>query len=70
MRPALRLLVPVLLLVVGCGSSGGSWSCHWNCTSTGASGSHTYPNGPDPTDQCATDYGSTCSSFSCSCTQG
>jgi len=32
-----------------------------------ASGTHTYPDGPDPTSQCALDFGSTCSSFSCRC---
>jgi hypothetical protein len=42
----------------------------WNCSSSGTTGSHTYPNGPDPTDQCATDYGSSCGNFSCTCTQG
>jgi hypothetical protein len=59
-----------MLLLVGCGGSGGSWSCNWNCNATGTSGSHTYPGGPDPTNQCAIDYGSSCGSFSCSCTQG
>jgi phosphoribosyl 1,2-cyclic phosphodiesterase len=66
------LLLPALfLLTLGCGSSsgGGNWSCNWNCTSSGASGSHTYPDGPNPSAQCVTDYGSTCSNFSCSCTQ-
>lgn len=72
MRTAFRLLLPALLLALGCGTSGGGgdWACQWNCTSSGARGSHTYPSGPDPTAQCATDYGSNCSSFSCSCSQG
>ncbi len=72
MKPARRLLVPVLLLAIACGSngsSGGSWSCDWRCTANGTTGSHTYPSGPDPTGQCAIDYGSSCGNFSCSCTR-
>ena len=37
---------------------------------TGASGSHSYPDGPDPTPQCEVDYGTGCNDFSSSCNQG
>ena len=64
------MLLLVLALPAGCGSSSGpTWSCHWICSSNETSGSHTYPAGDDPTNQCALDYGSGCNSFSCSCAQ-
>ena len=67
-RTALSIVVAVLAL--GLGSCGGkSWSCAWQCNSNETSGTATYPDGPDPTDQCATDHGAGCNDFSCSCTQ-
>jgi hypothetical protein len=64
------LLLLALVLQAGCGSSSGaSWSCQWSCSSNGASGSHTYPAGDDPTNQCALDYGSGCNSFTRNCHQ-
>lgn len=59
----------MMMLTAGCGSSGGNWSCSWNCLSNETSGSKTYPSGPDPTDQCTIDFGNGCNNFSCSCTQ-
>jgi hypothetical protein len=60
-----------VVLAVALTSCGGSkdWSCSWHCNSNGQSGSHTYPNGPDPTSQCETDFGSACNDFSCTCNQ-
>jgi hypothetical protein len=69
MRLALLLVV---LVGLGCGSSnsgGGDWSCHWTCHTDGTTGSHTYPAGANPTQQCNTDYGTGCSNFECGCTQ-
>ena len=66
-----RFLLAGLVLVVGagCHSSGSSWNCHWQCPSDGGVGNKTYPDGPDPTDQCVSDFGADCSDFRCSCTQ-
>jgi hypothetical protein len=67
----LRILqLAVVTLAVALTSCGGKdWSCTWHCNSSGQSGSHTYPNGPDPTPQCETDFGSACNDFSCACSQ-
>jgi hypothetical protein len=68
----LRIIqLAVVVLAVALASCGGSkeWSCSWHCNSNGQSGSHTYPNGPDPTAQCETDFGSACNDFTCSCNQ-
>lgn len=61
----------VLLVGAGCVGGGGQWTCNWQCVSNETMGSHTYPNGPDPTDQCGTDYSNGCQYqyFHCSCTQ-
>ena len=69
MRFALLVLLASLL---GCGSSNGgngTWSCNWTCHTSGSTGSHTYPAGANPTQQCTADYGSDCSNFECGCTQ-
>ena len=67
-RTALSIVVGVLALGLGsCGSK--SWSCAWRCTSNETSGTATYPDGPNPTDQCTTDHGAGCNDFTCSCTQ-
>jgi hypothetical protein len=67
---ALQIAVASLgLLLSSCGGSN-TWSCTWRCNSTGASGSHSYPDGPDPTPQCEMDYGTGCNDFSCGCHQG
>jgi hypothetical protein len=63
------LFAGLVLLVVGCGGGGGSWTCNWQCTTNDTHGTKTYPAGPDPTDQCTADFGISCNSFSCSCTQ-
>ena len=68
-RAALSIVVAALALgLASCGGSK-SWSCAWQCNSNMTSGTHTYPDGPNPTSQCALDFGSTCSSFSCTCDQ-
>lgn len=61
----------VVVLGVALASCGGSkdWSCSWQCNSSGQSGSHTYPDGPDPTAQCESDFGSACNDFTCRCNQ-
>ncbi|HET6982144.1 MAG TPA: hypothetical protein VFI53_08385 [Myxococcaceae bacterium] len=61
----------VVVFAVALASCGGSkgWSCSWQCNSSGQSGSHTYPDGPDPTSQCEADFGSACNDFTCRCTQ-
>jgi hypothetical protein len=66
----IQLAVAVLALsLASCGSK--SWSCAWQCTAPNmSSGTATYPDGPDPTDQCTTDHGGGCTSFSCDCNQG
>jgi hypothetical protein len=67
-RTALTIAVAALpLFLASCGSK--SWSCTWECSSNMTSGTHTYPDGPDPTSQCALDFGSTCTSFTCTCDQ-
>jgi len=67
---ALPLSLVLIVLSLACGGSGSTWTCNWSCSSNGTSGSHTYPSGrSDPTDQCAADFGSACSSFSCHCTE-
>lgn len=67
-RTALSIAVAaVAIALASCG--GGSWSCSWQCSSNETSGTATYPSGPDPTDQCATDHGADCNAFSCNCTQ-
>ena len=68
-RTALSIAVAALALgLASCVSK--SWSCAWQCNSNMSSGTHTYPDGPDPTSQCEIDYGSTCNDFTCSCNQG
>ena len=63
-----QLAVVVLAVVLAsCGSK--DWSCTWRCDSNGQSGSHTYPDGQDPTSQCETDFGSGCNDFTCHCRQ-
>ena len=64
-----QLAVVVLAVALtSCGSK--DWSCSWHCNSNGQSGSHTYPDGPDPTSQqCETDFGGGCNDFTCRCTQ-
>ena len=64
-RAALIALTPAL---ASCGSK--SWTCAWQCSSNVISGTATYPDGPDPTQQRVADHGSACNSFSCSCNQG
>jgi len=67
----------LIALVVGlasCGSndgSGGNWSCQWQCNSSvpPMSGSATYPNGTNLTQQCAADHGVGCNDFTCNCNQ-
>ena len=78
-RAALRSVLPsravqVVLALLGlalssCGGSK-SWSCSWLCNSNMTSGTHTYPDGTEPTSQCEADFGSTCNDFSCTCKQG
>jgi len=63
------LFAGLMALAIGCGSTGGNWTCSWECQTNGASGTKTYPRGPDPTDQCVTDYRAGCNSFTCNCTQ-
>jgi hypothetical protein len=70
-RAALIALGVGLLSCGGDDGSNNSWSCSWQCHSNDppTSGSHTYPNGPNPTAQCTQDYGTGCNDFSCSCNQ-
>jgi hypothetical protein len=64
-RAALIALAAGLL---SCGSN--DWTCNWQCTSPeNSSGTATYPNGPDPTQQCTADHGVGCTNFTCNCTQ-
>jgi len=63
-------LIGLVLGLISCGGSeSNDWSCTWQCHSNSTSGSHTYPDGPDPTPQCTQDYGTGCNDFSCSCSQ-
>jgi len=63
-------VVVLAVALASCGSGSKSWSCSWQCNSNGQSGSHTYPDGPDPTlQQCEADFGSACNDFTCHCTQ-
>jgi hypothetical protein len=66
-----QLAVVVLAFALtSCGGNKG-WSCAWQCTAPNmSSGTATYPDGPDPTNQCAVDHGGGCTSFSCDCNQG
>ena len=41
------LFAGLVLLVVGCGGGGGSWTCNWQCTTNDTHGTKTYPAGPD-----------------------
>jgi hypothetical protein len=60
----------VAVLALGLGSCGAkSWSCAWQCDSNETGGTATYPDGPEPSDQCAADHGTGCNDFSCSCNQ-
>jgi hypothetical protein len=67
LRSVQLALVVLSVALASCGSK--DWSCTWSCNSTGQSGSHTYPNGPDPTTQCEADFGVGCNDFTCNCTQ-
>jgi hypothetical protein len=70
---ARRAALIVFVVAFGLVSCGGSkaWSCAWACTApTMSSGTATYPDGPDPTDQCTADHGAGCTTFSCDCNQG
>lgn len=70
-------LIALAVGLVSCGSNdGGSnndWVCNWVCNSNDppTHGSKTYPNGPNPGDQCTQEFGpgAGCNSISCTCTQ-
>jgi hypothetical protein len=69
-----RAALPALCLgLLSCGdSNNGSnnpWSCTWQCHTNGTSGTATYPNGPNPNQQCTTDHRGDCSNFECLCNQ-
>jgi len=68
-RAALTALV---LALTGCGgSSGGNWTCQWQCNSSvpPTSGTATYPANTNVSQQCAADHGAGCNDFNCNCNQ-
>jgi len=68
-RRAALIVLAVGLLSCGSSSSNDDWTCAWQCHTTGASGTATYPAGPTPIPQCTADHGADCNSFECNCNQ-